>query len=78
MLFWALTYVKIGEFDSLIDAMYFSIITATTLGYGDIVLSEQTRLLSGFEVIGGLILFSVSTAFFIKMISILFETNNEN
>lgn len=78
MLFWAITYVEIGEFENIIDALYFSIITATTLGYGDIVLSEQARLLSGFEAIGGLILFSVSTAFFIKMISVLFETESEN
>ncbi len=73
IIFWALTYVKIGEFEHLEQAIYFSTVTATTLGYGDVVLSEQAQLLSGFEAIGGLILFSVSTAFFIKLITVLFE-----
>ena len=33
---WAGLYIHLGEFDSLKRALYFSGVTATTLGYGDI------------------------------------------
>lgn len=75
---WAITYMKVGEFDSFIQAVYFSTITATTLGYGDITLSEQHQLLSGFEAIGGLILFGLTTAFFLKLVTIFFQDHDFN
>ncbi|WP_223789296.1 ion channel [Marinicella meishanensis] len=69
---WAWAYWRLGEFNDISLAIYFSTVTATTLGYGDLTLSAEHQLLSGFEAIGGLILFGVSTAFFIKLIGIFF------
>ena len=60
---WAIVYLALGEFEAMGDALYFSVVTATTLGYGDLVLSERWRLLSTFEAMGGLILFAVSAAY---------------
>ncbi len=73
---WALTYIRVGEFEEFSQAVYFSTITATTLGYGDITLSEPYQLLSGFEAIGGLILFGVSTAFFIKLFALFINAQD--
>lgn len=70
---WAAVYMRLNEFDQFEDALYFSIVTVTTLGYGDIVLSEQWRLLSTFEAIGGLILFGASTAFLIGLMKLFFD-----
>jgi voltage-gated potassium channel len=70
---WAFLYLELGEFSELRDSLYFSTVTATTLGYGDVVLSDQNRLLSSFESMGGLILFGLSTAFFISLMKSLFE-----
>lgn len=70
---WALVYFWCGEFDSIQRALYFSIVTSTTLGYGDITLSPNRQLLSSFEAMGGLILFSASTAFFLAIMRYLFE-----
>ena len=42
-------------------------VTSTTLGYGDMVLSERWRLLSTFEAMGGLILFAVSAAYLLAL-----------
>jgi Ion channel len=50
---------ELGDFD---DALYFSIVTFTTLGYGDIVLSQPWRLLGGIEAMVGIIHFGWSTA----------------
>ena len=62
--FWAYIYLLLGEFQTINDALYFSISTATTVGYGDVVMSEQWRLLSSFEAMGWWLLFGPSTVFF--------------
>ena len=64
---WAVVYLTVGEFAELSDALYFSVVTSTTLGYGDITLSEGWRLLASFEAMGGLILFGASTAFLLAV-----------
>lgn len=69
---WAFIYLKLGEFKDLTKALYFSVVTCTALGYGDVTLSERWRLLSTFEAMGGLLLFGVSTAFLIGFMQILF------
>jgi len=63
ILCWAVLYIILGEFSNLEEAIYFSTVTFTTLGYGDITLSENWRILSAFEAANGIILFGVSTAF---------------
>ena len=40
----------------------FSIVTFTTLGYGDIILSENWRILASMEAAAGIIFFGWSTA----------------
>jgi hypothetical protein len=59
---WAGTYLLIGAIQEAESAFYFSTVTFTTLGYGDIVLSGQWRILSAFEAANGIIMFGWSTA----------------
>ena len=74
---WAAVYYFVGEFTDLKRALYFSVTTSTTLGYGDITLSERWQLLGTFEAMGGLILFGASTAFLLELMRHLFvETPN--
>ena len=61
-LIWGVTYVTVGAIPSLGEALYFSTVTFTTLGYGDIVLDEHWRLLSAFEAANGTIMFGWTTA----------------
>ncbi len=44
-------------------ALYFSTASFTTIGYGDVVLGPQWRLVSAIEGANGLMLFGWSTAF---------------
>jgi voltage-gated potassium channel Kch len=69
---WAALYLYLGEFSDLQHALYFSVVTATTLGYGDVTLSPDWQILSTFEAMGGLILFGVSTAFLLELMRRLF------
>ncbi len=69
----AVLYLWLGEFESLERALYFSTVTFTTLGYGDITLQEGWKLLSSLEAANGIILFGVSTAFVFAVIRKMFE-----
>lgn len=65
ILVWAATYralVPEDELATLEKAVYFSFVTFTTLGYGDITLSEGWRLLSGIQALNGILLVGWSTA----------------
>ncbi len=59
---WALTYLQIGSFDMFEEALYFSLVTYSTLGYGDVILSDSHRLLGAFEAANGVIMLGWSTA----------------
>jgi hypothetical protein len=59
---WAIVYLLCGEMTTFETAFYFSAENYTALGYGDIVLSAQWRLLGPLEAINGLLLFGLSTA----------------
>ena len=73
ILSWAVMYLWLGDFESLERALYFSAVTFTTLGYGDITLQERWQLLSSVEAVNGIILFGVSTAFLFAVMRRLFE-----
>ena len=65
---WAATYSVLGAISEFEKALYFSTVTYTTLGYGDIVLEDQWRLLSSFEATNGIIMFGWTTALIIVAI----------
>lgn len=66
---WAVCYIQVGALSNLEEALYFSIITYTTLGYGDITLQPDWRLLSSFEAASGIIMFGWSTSLVVLMVS---------
>ena len=62
VLLWAATYHLLNALEGFEPAFYFSMVTFTTLGYGEIVLEEQWRLLASFEAANGIIMFGWTTA----------------
>jgi hypothetical protein len=65
ILVWATTYrwlVPEHDLRTYEEAAYFSFVTFTTLGYGDITLSETYRMLSGIQAMNGILLVGWSTA----------------
>ena len=68
---WAILYYtgfSISKIPTLEAALYFSTSSFTTVGFGDLVLSEEWRLLSSFEATNGMILFGWSTAFIFAVV----------
>lgn len=68
---WAALFMLLNAFEQLEEALYFSVVTMTSLGYGDIVLDNQWRLLSALTAVNGLIIFGLNTAFLAEFIFIL-------
>jgi hypothetical protein len=68
MLLWALAYVWLGALPSIGVALYFSSVTYTTVGYGDVVLPEHWHLLAGVEGLTGILMTGWSTAFLFAVI----------
>ena len=70
---WAAMYLLLGVFDSVEAASYFSTVTLTTLGYGDIVLAPPFRILASFQAANGLFLFGWSTALVFAIVQWLYR-----
>lgn len=65
---WAIVYQGLGAVSKFEESLYFSIVTFTTLGYGDITLTEDFRLLASFEAANGVIMLGWSTAMVVTTI----------
>jgi hypothetical protein len=69
---WATFYYVSGALPSFEEALYFSTVTFTTVGYGDIVLNREWRQLATFEAINGWIIFGWATALIMAVIQRLY------
>jgi len=57
---WALLFIFLGEFSDFATAFYHSTVNFASLGYGDIVMSEQWRLLGALEAANGVLMFGLT------------------
>ena len=70
---WALAYLWYGAMADLQSALYFSAVTYTTTGYGDLVLPKEWRLDGGVEALTGILMCGWSTGFFFAVVNRLYE-----
>jgi Ion channel len=66
---WAVVYVWDAAIPDLQSAIYFSAVTYTTTGYGDLVLSKDWRLVGAVEALTGILMCGWSTGFFFAVVS---------
>ena len=59
----------------LASALYFSAVTYTTTGYGDLVLPKQWRLVGGVEALTGILMCGLSTGLFFAVFVKVFDLN---
>lgn len=64
----AFLYMGTGAVPGMEDALYFSTISYSTVGYNDTHILAEWRLLGAFESIMGVFLLGWSTAFFFRML----------
>ena len=70
---WALCYAWTGAMADLQSAVYFSAVTYTTTGYGDLVLPEDWRLVGAIEALTGILMCGLSTGFFFAVMAACFN-----
>ena len=66
---WAFFYTWKQAMPDLTSALYFSAVTYTTTGYGDLVLPSEWRLVGGVEALIGILMCGWSAAFFIAVVN---------
>ena len=71
---WALFYMWHGCFPNAEAAFYFSGVTYTTLGYGDLVLARPWRLLAPFEGLVGVLMCGLSTGYFFVAVNRIYQS----
>ena len=73
---WAIAFLGLGLFETAEEAVYFSIVSFTTLGFGDVLLPKEWQLLSGMASINGLLMIGFQTAMLIEVLRRVRSTQN--
>lgn len=63
---WAATFLALGLFDAMEPAVYFALVAFTTLGFGDVLLPIEWRLLGGLAAANGLLNIGLVTALLVE------------
>ena len=70
---WAVAFWHAQQLPNLETALYFSIATYTTIGFGDVVVGPGWRVLAGIEGLTGILLLGWSTAFVFAVVNRMYE-----
>ncbi len=73
---WALLFVALSDdtgIRTFQDALYFSLATFSTVGYGDVTIAGPWRLLAGIEAMNGVLLLGWSTATFYSIVNFIWN-----
>lgn len=65
---WAFALRALGIFVTMEASVYFSLVAFTTLGFGDILLPHQWRLLGGMAAANGLLSMGLLTAMLVEVL----------
>ena len=72
---WASFYVSRQALPDLHSSLYFSAVTYTTTGYGDVVLPRGWQLFGAVEALTGILMTGLSTGFFFAVVSRMFTAD---
>jgi Ion channel len=74
---WAFFFFWKGALEDMSSALYFSAVTYTTTGYGDLVLPTEWRMLAGVEALTGILMCGWSAGFFFAIASRMLRRDPE-
>lgn len=66
---WAIAFHLLQIFETFEACVYFSLVAFTTLGFGDILLPMEWRLLGGLAAANGLLIFGLLSAMLVETLS---------
>lgn len=70
---WAVFYYTQNLFSDFETSLYFSMVSFTTIGYGDVLLPRRWRLLGVIEGFSGVLLCGISTAFIFAVMNAMLQ-----
>ena len=62
IILWGFLFIWLAQFTELYEAVYHSAVNFASLGYGDIVMQKQWKLLGPLEAINGVLMLSMNAA----------------
>ncbi|MCY4261518.1 MAG: potassium channel family protein, partial [Rhodobacteraceae bacterium] len=71
---WAIYFHWAGALMTFESSVYFTLVSFTTLGFGDVILATEFRILSGLLAANGLLIFGLTTAIMIEIMHKLYLT----
>jgi hypothetical protein len=74
---WAVVFWRAQELPNAETALYFSLVSYTTIGFGDVVVGPRWRLLAGIEGLTGILLVGWSTAFVFAVVNRMYEHSRQ-
>lgn len=74
---WSAAWIGFDVLPDWNSSVYFSLVTFTALGYGDLVLGPELRIFGAFAAVTGLLSFGLSTAFLVAVTHRLFQDDME-
>ena len=74
---WGVVYAFAEAMPDLQAALYFSAVTYTTTGYGDLTLPEDWRLVGGVEALTGILTCGLSTGFFVAVVNRMLQSSSQ-
>ena len=70
---WAQLFIVLGEFSDFTVAYYHSMVNFSSLGYGDIVMSEKWQMLGALEACNGVLMLGLSAGTLLAFMTQLFN-----
>lgn len=74
---WSIAFHRSDAISDLNTAVYFSMVTYTTVGYGDVVLGAGMRIFASLASVNGVFAFGISTAFLVNVMGRIFSNGNQ-
>jgi hypothetical protein len=68
-------FVLLGEFGELYESIYHSAVNFSSLGYGDVVMSQRWKLLGPLEAGNGVLMFAMTSAALMTMLQQLIKAH---
>lgn len=75
---WAAFYYSRELFPDFETSLYYSLVSYTTIGFGDVLLPQRWRLLGAIEGISGVLLCGISTAFIFAVMNAMFKARTRH
>jgi len=74
---WGTLFVVLGEFNEMYEAVYHSAVNYASLGYGDIVMSKNWKLLGPLEAVCGVLMLGMTAAALMVILQQMIKSQQE-